>query len=517
MTETRETSQRRATSYSVSGVFLASLCASGLFLFNNTPEELRVGLPIAVLSMTAISFWCLLWLREGEVPVFEIGSMFMLATAAYSIFPLITYVWSGMKYSEYSSIRLLEFSPDPSQMGVLAWEQWSYMGCFAVGYLVLRGRVPRVTATVLREAPFPTGAALVLFWCGLKFWTALLKYKFGVDYTVGYEALKEHAEGVAALPHWFNQVVGIALGLQYVFPIALFVFLLSHWRNRLARVAVVVVLTYTLLWYVFFNMGSRTWLFLPFAAAGMMYFRNVRPPKLWMIACGIAGALAAFWAFNEMRGPSTFAEKLHNLKTFVEEEDVTARYSRKDEFQVWLSSNVEVRELRNSHRLPPVPWQIYAVDVLLFTPSQLLPFDKVDPVAWFTDVETNRTGTFEYFVFSPIAQGYIGFGVPEIMFRGFLLGVAFAMIHRAYIRRAGSFFPNVIYLWLLLFCYGSLRNNSSYIFALLVLRLVPFVVVVYLLRALLGAAWRAVGEVRQARVEAYPSLLGRRNTRSSSG
>jgi hypothetical protein len=264
-------------------------------------------------------------------------------------------------------------------------------------------------------------------------------------------------------------------------------------------VAVIVILTYTLLWYVFFNMGSRTWLFLPFAAAGMMYVRNVRRVKLWMVVCGIIGALAAFWAFNAMRSGATLTEKVQNLKAFVEDTDVTARYSRKDEFQLWLSSNLEVRELRNGGRLPPIPWQIYAIDLLLFVPSQLLPFDKVDPVVWFTSVETTRTGSFEYFLFSPIAQGYMGFGVPEIMLRGLLLGAAFAMMHRAYARQSRSFLSNVMYLWLMLFCYVSLRNNTGYILVLVVLRLAPFVVVVSLLRTALASGGRARLTRRDAR------------------
>lgn len=494
----QEMSPHHSASYGVAALLAASLCASTVFLFSCTPTERHVGLPIAVSAMTAISFWCLLWLREGDLPVFEIGSFFMLALAAYSILPLISYLLSGMKYSEYSSFRLLEFSPDASQMGVLGWEQWSYMACFAAGYLIVHGRVSSATAKAIYEVPLSAGAALAVLWCGVTLWTAFLKYKFGVDYSVGYGAMEAHAEGVAALPHWLSQVVGLALGVESVLPIALLVFLLSRWRTWLARGAVFLVLTYTLLWYVFFHMGSRTLLFLPFAAAGLMYFRNVRRVKPWMVAFGIAGAFTAFWAFNEIRSAATLAEKLQNLETFVGKQDTTLRYSRKDEFQLWLSSNMEVRELRNGGRLSTIPWQIYAADVLLFIPSQLLPFDKVDPVGWFADVETNRTGAFEFFEFSPIAQGYIGLGVPEIMLRGLLLGLAFAMIHRAYIRRSRHFLANVTYLWLILYCYVSLRNNSSYIFVLVVLRLAPFLVAFYLLRRLLVAGWGAVVELRPA-------------------
>jgi hypothetical protein len=364
----------------------------------------------------------------------------------------------------------------------MAWEEWSYMACFAAAYLIVRGKVPRATAVSIHEASLSTGAALAVIWCALKLWTTFLKYDLGVDYKVGYGAIDAHVENVAALPHWVNQVVGIGLGFEGVLPIALFVFLMSRWRHRLARVAVVLILTYTLLWYVFLNMGSRTWLFLPFAAAGMMYVRNVRRVKVWMVACGIVGSLAAFWAFNEMRSGVTLAQKVQQLKAFVGDADSATRYSRKDEFQLWLSSNMEVRELRNRELLPPVPWQIYAIDLLLFIPAQILPFEKIDPVTWFDNVETARTGLFEFFMYSPIAQGYLGLGVPEIMLRGIFLGVAFAMMHRAYVRRSRSFLANVIYLWLMLFCYISLRNNTGNIFVSALHRLVPFVIVLSVLR-----------------------------------
>src|SRR5258706_16001236 len=67
------------------GVVVATICASGLYLFTCTPEEYEVGLPIVVMAMTAVLFWCVLWIRERDIPFFEIGSFFMLAAAVCSV------------------------------------------------------------------------------------------------------------------------------------------------------------------------------------------------------------------------------------------------------------------------------------------------------------------------------------------------------------------------------------------------------------------------------------------------
>jgi len=493
---------------------MATICASGLYLFTCTPEEYEVGLPIVVMAMTAVLFWCALWIREDDIPFFEIGSVFMLAAAVYSITPFVAYLLSGMEYSVYSSSRLLVFKPDASQMAAVAWETWTYMAGFAAGYLMWRGKLPKATAQRLHEAPLSTGAALLVLWCGVKLWTMFLKYGFGIDYSVGYGNITAHIEAVGTLPHWFSQIIGVAQGLEHLLPLGIFVFLMSRWRrSRQARVIAVAFLGYTLVWYVVLDMGARTWLFLPFGAAGMMYFRNVRRIRLWMVVFGVIVGLLAFWAFNEVRGGPTIQAKLRLLSSFAAERDPVSRYSRKDEFQLWLSSNYEVKEMRDSGQLPAVPWQIYAVDLLLFIPSQLLPFEKLEPVAWFSEVAMGIHRQFEYFSYSPIAQSYIGLGIGEILLRGLLLGVAFAWIHRSYVRHSRSFWANVIYLWFILFCYGSLRNNSTYVFVIFVLRLAPAIALTWLLQR----AFSTSGEARRRTHRALPSSARDRTTAAGGG
>jgi hypothetical protein len=109
-----------------------------------------------------------------------------------------------------------------------------------------------------------------------------------------------------------------------------------------------------------------------------------------------------------------------------------------------------------------VPWQIYVSDLYLIIPSQLLPFEKWDPAEWYLDVIGAR-GTGVGFMFGVMAQAVLGLDWAELVARGALLGHVSALLHRWYVRRARRFWPTLLYLFVGIWAYYTVRATSFYL------------------------------------------------------
>jgi hypothetical protein len=193
----------------------------------------------------------------------------------------------------------------------------------------------------------------------------------------------------------------------------------------------------------------------------------VKPLKLkFLLPAGLL-LLTAFLALGIIR----------DYKEAIDNSDVN-RLTTSNEFQAVYATAYDLEQRKMEGSLT-VPWQVYFNDFIALVPSQFLPFEKTDNGTWYLDV-IGMKGEGVGFSFGAVSESVVGFGWIELILRGALIGLTFALLHRWYSRRASRFWPLVIYTWLSVFSYLTFRGTSFYLLVLLVYRMVPAIILVEL-------------------------------------
>ncbi len=126
-------------------------------------------------------------------------------------------------------------------------------------------------------------------------------------------------------------------------------------------------------------------------------------------------------------------------------------------------------------------------------PSQFLPFEKLDPSLWYIDVMGDRSGIG--FMFGILSQAALGWGWIELVFRGLLLGLILAGIHRSYARHQGSFWSTALYMFILVWLFYSVRSTMLYWTYFVLYSFVPTMLATIGLALLLRRPSRAVARL----------------------
>ncbi len=167
-----------------------------------------------------------------------------------------------------------------------------------------------------------------------------------------------------------------------------------------------------------------------------------------------------------------------------------------NEFQVVFANSCHVLHMKKFNQLGEVPTTIFYSDVLRGIPQQFLPFKKVDISDWYLE-RLNLHGEGTGLMFGSVTQAILGWDWIELVLRGGLLGFVFASIHRWYARRSSSFWITLIYLWLCIFNYYSVRATTFYFVSVTVQRFLILIVLV----KLATMAFSAARKVAMAQVE----------------
>jgi hypothetical protein len=157
-----------------------------------------------------------------------------------------------------------------------------------------------------------------------------------------------------------------------------------------------------------------------------------------------------------------------------------------NEFQAMYGIAYELHARKNANLLGPIPWQLYASDLLQLIPSQILPVSKADPCVGYPVVNGIGVGC----VLSVISQSIVGLEWVELLLRGLVLGVVFAVVHRWYARRQGGYWATVFYLCMCLWCYYTFRGSTFYFAYHILYRFVPLLIAVGIARLLVRRAMR---------------------------
>lgn len=459
----------------VAGVMVVSLTVSaGVYLLVDA-EIAPLVAPLLANANLALFFVCTLLFHDRQVPVFESGSLWMAATFVYATFPFLGFIAAGMKWTPAMDNRLQQYPFVASEIVWFAWQYTMYIAAFAVTYLLVRRRaaVPLGVFQPLRRST--EGALLFVF-------VALLAVRWGAYFLYGIDQRASHDtadilqmnENLSRMPLLLRQVVSRMFEGIFLAQLGLAILLLTQWKkHRWARVIPVLWLAYEAA-VVYVRESARSPLILLVLCMVLFYHRLVRPLSFKVVMLGSAAFLTGFLTLGILR-MHLFAPDGIGFRSAL---TIT------NEFQALFTNAFDLYQRQRLGTLGPVPWQIYAVDLYLEIPRQLLPFEKIDPAIWYLGVLGIHDLSIG-FAFGVMAQAVLGFGWIELIARGAALGLFYGALHRWYVKRAARLWPTLFYVFVSIWSFYSFRATTFWFVHFVVYQFVPFFAVVKLTEAAL--------------------------------
>ncbi|HSW48961.1 MAG TPA: hypothetical protein VLH09_02250, partial [Bryobacteraceae bacterium] len=209
------------------------------------------------------------------------------------------------------------------------------------------------------------------------------------------------------------------------------------------------------------RLGARTPAVLACLAVAFLYHRFVRPVSHLRALAFAVVLLIGFTTLGIIRSVG-----LTNEVGLTE---------ASNEFEVLFATGLDVQRRAELGSLPQVPLAVRLADIFALVPSQVLKLlgaQKMTGAEWYLAM-LNLSGAGVGFGFGPIAESALGFGWIELVLRGALVGVAFGALQNWYNRRGRGFWETVLFIWLVLLCYTSVRSSTAQVLALLALQFLP--------------------------------------------
>lgn len=461
--------------------------ASGVALVVLDTDAQEMAAPLLAAINLGILCLAVLWHRDGRLPLFDVGGLCVAATVLYTVLPFLPFVVTGLTFTPATDSRLIGYGFDLHSVTALAWRYVVYLASFVVVYLAARRRTPRLPAVGLSgDAGRRTLVAVVVL-LSLEYafrWAMFLVYGLNLD--VAYTELGSMIAAVSTIPYVLWQVTGIVLASMLLVKQALLLLLMRYWHSLRYRLLIVAWLSVEV-GSVGLRLGARSHAVLLLLSAALLYHRAVRPIRVRTLAIGSVCLIGAFLMFGYLRGARSDTAL-----------SVSGAVAANNEFQSLFATTFDVLERKRQDTLGPVPWQVYLSDLYHVVPSQLLPFEKMDPAQWYLDVLGIRGGAVG-FMFGVITQSVLGLDWIELVMRGAVLAWLFAALHRWYVARAARFWPTLLYLFIGIWSYYTMRATTFYFVHFVVYQFVPVMLATKVIAwALFGARRRSAQEVAHA-------------------
>lgn len=433
--------------------------------------------PAVVVAAVTLLYLSVQIRREGHLPIFEAATFFVLATAVYSVVPLLQFVLGGMEIGPAGDNRLYQWQPTPAEFGNFAWRHVVLLTTFVFVYLPVRGR--RLWPLRTPARPMRTTTTVILAtMIGLTVWFFLLKLYAG-------PGVNPYEGGTGApsrpLPYVVLQLANVLFMVRLTLKQCLIVLLLLGWKRRMYRLLLIGWIGAELAMTVV-TLESRAGTMILLLTFVVGYHRLVRPLRVAFAFVAGAVVLVGFLLFGIFR----------DIDADMRTQGDHAIWGAATEFQILYGNAYDLHMRRAMRMLPALPRQLPFCDVYRLIPSQLLPFYKWDPSEWYLDI-LGLGGTGQGVMFGIVAQSVIGFGYYELVVRAVLLALFYALAHRVYRRYSHSFWMTIAYLFILTWAYYAFRSTSFEILYRLVYYLVPTWLIVKLLTIVVTrakASWR---------------------------
>jgi hypothetical protein len=430
------------------------------FAWAATPDRIRaVVAPGLVVVVLACLYVAVIRARDRRFAPLEIGSLYVAVVSLYGVYPLVSYIANDFTYSVTNDFRLYYYQPTPSEVASLAWYYPVYLASFIGAYLLARGRLPPWRV----ELPRPGSAftmTVVVAYVAVELFILLLI----VGYNLRAGTYVESYLMFSRLPLLLQQLVNHLGGARFTLSILVLLILFhDHRRHRLLIAGwILLVAVNTLL-----KLGNRTDLALLVLSAGIIYDRTVRPIRLRTAALTAVLGLSAFLAFGVVRlGPEYAEAAAGNV------------FRVNSEFEVLFANAYDLRERRALGLTSELGMQFYFADLLALVPQQLLAIRKISPADWY--IETFYLPAAQRgmgFVFGTVAEAIVGNGAADLVWRGAVIGLVFAWLHRRVVLRPGYWWF-AYYVFMTALSYQSFRNTTFYFLVLSFYRfLVPLLVI----------------------------------------
>src|SRR5438552_7063963 len=108
----------------------AQLVASGIALLFLTPDDRLLAAPMLCVALTATVYVLTLWARDGSPPVFEVGTLCMLAIAVYGMLPMVGFLLMHGQWDPFCDARLQHYAFVPAELGSFGWRYAVYAAVF---------------------------------------------------------------------------------------------------------------------------------------------------------------------------------------------------------------------------------------------------------------------------------------------------------------------------------------------------------------------------------------------------
>jgi oligosaccharide repeat unit polymerase len=401
--------------------------------------------------------------RKNRVRIVDLGVAFTWIIFLYAFLPMLGIWLASMGIGALEDDRLGHKVPDPSLVLAVGSSYAAFMVGFALVYS--RRRIPHSHRSVMWQLPtsadFISIVALVVI---IKLGLLLLRFFFGADipddYTSSYTVYRGQ-------PILIQQLAGALTAVDLAATMLLIVVAVAYTRRFYWLIAAVLVLQIVI---AVAGGGSRTSAFLcafAFVVALTVYSRRLRP---WLLAALATGGVVAFLIAGEIRGGINAGEGPTSLQLL-----------QGGEFLAVFDNSLDLLSRRGHNDFLPLRVQMYLVDVLRLIPQQVLGDLKVNPAAFYvSNYYPDYSDAGGAWAFGAIAESTVGFGWPEALVRGALLGWLYAAVANHCLRRQLTVVRVFVYVWFVVVCYQAIRDTTFTTFALFVLRVLPLLIVLRL-------------------------------------
>lgn len=428
--------------------------------------------PLAATIAIWLIFVRAIYRKSNSFPVVDVGVFLATTVLIYTCVPLLVALIAGIQLTDLSDNRLRTLAPDEREMGLFFWHYVAFLAGLSVSYASMRRGefiVPR-----LSTAGSAIRLSVIFSILGITGFFLALRFATGIDVSPSYSEYVENAQVYASMPLALRQVVGHLGGMLFIAKLALLAIVFQNIRNPAWRFFGVLWIGAELV-MPFIQLGSRTNAMLLGMGAVMFYHLHIKPLRgITLFGLALVG-LSGFLIQGVLR--STFSPgELQGLDALTVA----------NEFQSVFATGYDIYKMHTEGGLI-VPWQIYIGDFLRILPQQLSPITKIDQSEWYLKA-IGYAGEGVGFTFGAVAEGVIGFGLPQLFFQGLLLGWVLAKIHNACAKRTDKLLWLVFYIWFCTKIYVSFRSSTFYWLTYVAYDFLPYVVVLNILRFAINGA-----------------------------
>lgn len=417
--------------------------------------------------------------RHSPLRVIDLGVAFIWVVFLYAFLPLLGIGLASLDIGTLTDPRLGSDVPDPGDVLTVGASYAAFMIAFAWAYSQQR-HVPS-RAPIVWQVPSVSDLRFVFFLVTvIKLGALLLRLGWGADVHDDY--ISSYTE-FRSQPLLIRQLAGLLTATDFAASVMLIVVAVAYSRRFRTLAAVLVVVQIVL---AVAGGGSRSTAFLcafAFVVTRSIYDRKLRATSVAIYA---SVGLAAFLMAGLVRAGLEADQGPLGLQLLQGGEFLSVFYNALD-----LLGRLGDADLLS------VRVGLYLVDLLRLIPQQIIGDIKVDPATIYVSTfypEYSETGGG--LAFGAIAESTIGFGWPESLVRGGLLGYLYAFVANHCMRGKLTVVRTFVYVWFVVMSYQAIRDTTFSTIPRFVLQVIPLLAMLRLTGTLSNTK-RAQRPVRQ--------------------